>query len=829
MRLCMPLMESVMPRSSLRRGASLCALSLLASPSLAQESLPTIDIHSARPRVHQQQSHAQLTPAPAQIPAEAPAAEAAPSAPGFGPERAKLPIYRDPPGQTVTDLSHKIISTTPTVSMKELLQFSPGVDVKQGQTPREVYISIRGSGNRPNSGYPYGVRNVMMYEDGFQIVTADGNVRTDILDPHAFTAVDVYRGPSSALFGNYATGGAVNFRSFSGAQIDGFETGSEFGSFGYINNYVRAGKKLANTGIGDVDIAFFASDARGQSYIAHSAYEYNQAKILANWTPTPTDRFTVKTVVNDTFAQTANTNSFAQYYLNPFQQSYACAIPTSWNASLCPNLGVPRNGSFTGPGNPTVIQSVGELGTHMHIDQDIVGARWEHDLDSTTTWRSQVTYNYLDFPAGLWTPPKTGPAASGGLGGPIALRGPSVGLNAITDITSRMPLFGLPAIHYVAFFWDDIDTTEWLYPQLPYLWNYGMPGGLVGKLDYEQNNYSIRAREELALTPQLTAVAGFSSNWDRIWGVNTVYNYNAKGVMTLPTAFAIDKGFWNTAPEASLTYRYSPEWQLRTRFAGGYGTPTFAYLTTTRNGAGLNTGLRPQTNLGLDVGIDWTPTKDVTVSVTGFNEWFRNEILNLASGIYIYQANIPASQHRGAEVNGEWRPIEGAKLIAAYTYNDQFITSYWDDLGLVAGKPVAYNRAGNKVPNAPAHTATARIGYDQPVGLFRGLGAYVEYVYKSSYTIDNANFTTVPSYGLVNLNLHYAHDVYDSYLKNFEVYFNVSNLFDGNYVARAGTMTNQLIAGTVIQANAPLLATQLGAGIVPGQPRSFSAGLKLKF
>ena len=46
----------------------------------------------------------------------------------------------------------------------------------------------------------------------------DGLSRTDLPDPHAYGAIDVIRGPSSASYGNYATGGAINFRLRTGAR-----------------------------------------------------------------------------------------------------------------------------------------------------------------------------------------------------------------------------------------------------------------------------------------------------------------------------------------------------------------------------------------------------------------------------------------------------------------------------------------------------------------------------------------------------------------------------------------------------------------------------------
>ena len=125
-----------------------------------------------------------------------------------------------------------------------------------------------------------------------------------------------------------------------------------------------------------------------------------------------------------------------------------------------------------------------------------------------------------------------------------------------------------------------------------------------------------------------------------------------------------------------------------------------------------------------------------------------------------------------------------------------------------------------------------RLGYDQPYGDLSGLGAYAEYIFKSNYTIDNANFTTLPSYSLINLNAHYNHDIDNFYVKNIELYFEVSNVFNRTYVAGAFVVANTLLAGPI---QTPLvwptggLVTAQGAGILAGQPRAFAGGIKLKF
>ncbi len=86
---------------------------------------------------------------------------------------------------------------------------------------------------------------------------------------------------------------------------------------------------------------------------------------------------------------------------------------------------------------------------------------------------------------------------------------------------------------------------------------------------------------------------------------------------------------------------------------------------------------------------------------------------------------------------------------------------------------------------------------------------------------------------MFNVNAHYNHDLTDFYFKNIELYFDVSNIFNRTYVAGAFVVANSLLAGTPIQT--PLvwstggLVTAQGAGIIAGQPRAFTGGIKLKF
>lgn len=227
----------------------------------------------------------------------------------------------------MTTVDTKIFQNESILTVGDLLDYSPGVTIAQGNSARDVVISIRGSGARTSTG----LANIVVLEDGFSLTTANGGVGSTLnMDPRAYGAVDVYRGGSSALWGNYAMEGAINFRMRSGAQIDGVEIGSEYGSFGTAQNWAIGGKK-----IGDFDLSVFASDVRSDGYIYHTDYNTQTFDFLGTWSPTPTDRVVLKLMQNDWFSDMGGRETFTQYTLNPFQRGYGCAYQTTLNAPFC--------------------------------------------------------------------------------------------------------------------------------------------------------------------------------------------------------------------------------------------------------------------------------------------------------------------------------------------------------------------------------------------------------------------------------------------------------------------------------------------------------------
>ena len=700
-----------------------------------------------------------------------------------------------PKAQTVTSIDKSIFENSPAFSIGQVLQYSPGVTIKQGNGPRDVGISIRGS----NARNGFGVRNIQVFEDGFPVTQPDGLSRTDLTDPHAYGGIDVYRGPSSALFGNYATGGAVNFHTRRGGEINGVELGLDGGKFGYLNGYIAAGNKIDG-----FEYAAFVSHVRGDGYISTSDYDTTTVNLLASYQATDNDTFTVKFINNDLNAHLPIRQSLNQYRLNPFQQG--CAVAAS-AAVGCGAVNLFANG-FSGA---TAAQSSAEAGLGRDDRRTVVGGRWEHTFDGGAVWRTQLVYDVKDIKQPT---------------GATSAVGATPSFNAMSDITATGSLFGLEATHFAGLFFNTVDINSYTYNVMP--GGNATIGGLTATTFGKLSNYGGRLREQLRLSAAWSVIAGTGLEYSDLSARNTAYRYTG----TTPATTVLDaaRHFLNVAPEVALYFTPDDVWQTRARVSTGYGIPQAGNLFVTPAGvSGSNLTLKSQSNIGADLGVDWTPSQTVKLSVTGFYEFFKNEFVTQSpgAGLLSYTFNAPKSEHRGIEVAAQWRPLDGLAATLSYTFNDQIYTVYAEQLS-AGTRTATFDRAGNAIPGVEPHNVSARLAYDQPVGPWQGFGGFIEMNFRDHFYIDNANSVRAPDYTLFNLNLHYGHDLAGGTIKGFRLFVEVQNLMGRTYVASANSVSNSLNATTGAQNPVATVLAATGS-VYAGAPRNVIGGLKLKF
>lgn len=706
-------------------------------------------------------------------------------------------ITAQPTGQVQTRIGADRTVDTRAFSVTDLLLDSPGVSTKQGNGPRDVGISIRGS----NARQGFGIRNIVIFDDGFPVTQPDGLSRSDLIDPHAYGTIDVVRGPSSALYGNYATGGALNFHTRPGREIDGLEIGADAGSYGYLNTYLVYGTKA-----GAAETSVFASQIRGGAATSHSDFSLQTANAFVTYAPTPDDRVSLKVIENHTFANLSNRLSLDQFAVNPYQRG--CSIAAS-AAAGCQNQSLRIDGATSA----TVPVSADQAGFRRDDNRAILGVRYEHDFGSLATWRTQVTLDDRNINQPTGTTSAIGDYPS---------------INAISDVVGHGRVFGWEATHYGAVFVNAIRSTGYTLNVMPD--GDATLGALTQVVSSAQTNVGARVREEAKPVKWLTLIAGVGVERSTLQGLSTSYSYTAPNVISGTSLISARRGFVNTAPEVAVAVEPLKDWRVTGRVATGYGTPQVSNLFVTSAGVpGNNTDLKPQSNLGYDLLLEYRAARTLNLSVDGFYEFFRNELVSQSPGpgLLSYTFNAPRSEHRGVEAAARWAFLNGWLLTASYTFDDQIYTGYIEQLSAGA-QTASFDRAGNHIPGVPRQELLLRLGYDVPDGALKGWGAYAEYVRQDGFFIDNANLLQVPGYGLVNVNLHYTRDVVAGPIRSFTAYVEARNVTNQTYVASANNLSDSIdpVSGA---ANGAAVLRATPGSIYAGQPLSVYGGLRVKF
>ena len=634
-------------------------------------------------------------------------------------------------------------------------------------------------------------------------VCRSGLARFDLTDPHAYGAVDVVRGPSSARYGNYAIEGAINFRTRRGRDLNGVELGVDGGSYGYANLYATiGGARPAH------EYSLFGSYARADGSTGHTGYGTGTINALATFALSDRDRVTGKVIYNEGEFRLSTRLSFNQYLANPYQHGCEAAATA---APGCGTISVLVNGV----NGARIAQTAAEGDLARNDRRTIIGTRYEHDFSPATTWRTQAT-----FDSRVVNQPTSASPFKGTLDS----------YNISSDVTNRGRLFGMHATSFVGVFYNYLDNQSYTFNKTPAGRNgFGAP---LQTIFGDVRNLGVRAREELNLTPALQLGAGIGAERAIINVRQTNYTYplNANPALNLIPAL---RWFGNVAPEASLVWQAAQALRLHARVGTAYGIPQSGQLFVTPDGVpGNNTALRTQKNTGIDAGAELAIGDNLHAELTGYYEWFRNEQVTQSAGVNLlaFTTNAPRSVHRGVELGVNWKPLPGvmpgAYVQANYSYNDQRYTSYVERLtsGVVSGE---FDRDGNRIPGVIATFINGRIGYDQPRGPLARLGGFVELTYRSRYWIDNANLLRVPGYTLANLNLHYDPPKGEVWWSRLSFFASVQNLFDKTYVGSASIISDSL-SPTGQQNPATVLMNTTGA-IYAGQPRTVYAGVKSRF
>jgi iron complex outermembrane recepter protein len=150
------------------------------------------------------------------------------------------------------------ISNRRAVNLTDVLDLVPGVTTGERHgAAQDDQISIRGSGLESK----YETWGINLLEDGFPLNQADGLADTQPIDPDFLKRIEVYKGANALRFGANSLGGAINLVTKTGYDVPALEARSEFGSYGFVKNYLGLGHVAGDwdsyLGLSDTELGGF--------------------------------------------------------------------------------------------------------------------------------------------------------------------------------------------------------------------------------------------------------------------------------------------------------------------------------------------------------------------------------------------------------------------------------------------------------------------------------------------------------------------------------------------------------------------------------------------
>jgi iron complex outermembrane receptor protein len=635
-------------------------------------------------------------------------------------------ILANPSARAIGRVERGVLEATDAFSLKDLMDKTPGVFAKQSNGPRDVSISVRGSGAKTS----FAIRNIKMYEDWFPVTQSDGLSRTDIHDPNAYEGIDVLRGPSSSQHDNYAVGGAVNFRTRLGRDVDGLDAGVTSGSYGYQNERLHLGRRAKS-----FEYSAFVSHIRADGYTDHSGYKTVTQNLVGRFYLDESRTVIFKFLNNDMEAQVPSRLSRAEMDADPR------------------GAGVTN---VTGVGNVPAQRA----SQNRRDRRTIIGVRYEEQLDPETGWRLLGAYDVKDINQTFGT----------------ISDNVNPNFHQYVDITREGSLGGMSVKHHAGVFFNKMEQEASAFRNLAD--GAGSRGALQSNTRGFHQNMGFRVREELEFAPKWTAIAGL--------GVEQSQVKAAVQTRTGAEAYSrvdVDRLFHNAAPEAALSYG-AENWTGRARAGMGYGTPSIGQLTTAPDGlSGNNTGLASQRNLGFELGAGGV-TGGLSWDAAVYHETHWNEFVTQTpgAGLNAFTANAPRADHRGVELWADWRDPRGWLLAGAWSFNDHVYKTFRESVG----GGLSIDRAGARLPGVERSVLNARAGWEKP-----GLpGGWIEVNRISDYAVNNANTLRAKEYALLNLNAHWKKSVAWGRVKRVTLTFDVRNVMNKAYDGSAVTVSD---------------------------------------
>ncbi len=154
-----------------------------------------------------------------------------------------------------------------TSTVKDMLDYVPGVYAQPKYGQEDARLSVRGSGLSRS----FHLRGMRLLLDGVPINQADGAGDFQEIDPLSLRFVEIYKGANALQYGAAGLGGAVNFVTPTGRSNPGFLARLEAGSFQTLRSQLAGGGAS-----GAADYYISGSYGHSDGYRDHTEQDYTR-------------------------------------------------------------------------------------------------------------------------------------------------------------------------------------------------------------------------------------------------------------------------------------------------------------------------------------------------------------------------------------------------------------------------------------------------------------------------------------------------------------------------------------------------------------------------
>ncbi len=650
--------------------------------------------------------------------------------------------------QSISVVTRDQIEEQGATTVSEALRYSSGIVTGTAglQSRRFDPVFVRGFGGfSADASY-------VSYLDGLRW---NFPARTAVqFDPYLLERVEVFKGPSSVLYGRAQPGGFVNLVTKKPTDVPVREVFTRVGSRGYVESGVDVGGRLDDEGTFLYRMVALGRDARTQV-----DYQEEQRVLLApslTWRPSAQTSLTLQGV----------------YQRDPSTSDAGFVSPRGTI------LGIPGGGRV----RETFFQGDRSWNRFARTEAWI-GAQFEHRFDEALTFRSNLRYGELTDTF------KSVDFSALAANGRTLSRFATISRHQIANLSLDNQLeakFSTGPLAHTALVGVD-------YQWMDGPWDYGFSAApTIDILAPNNSQPFVKPRPLVHFGNRIEQTGVYAQdqiafgNW-RLWlsgrhdwsQIGTSRTMIATGTL-LSNAEAADKAFTG---RAGLVYLFE-------NGLAPYASYATSFEPSLSNVSGRS-AYPPTTGEQWEVGLKYQPPGyNAFITFAAF-DLVKN---NVATVSPTFDVTVDGQiRSRGFEMEAKASLSEGLNLIASYTYIDMEVTKSSETTVLIDGSGSISNQG--KVPVAvPRHTAAlwadnAFLPSSPLYGFAIGGGIrYISSTYGTASNVWNepgyvTRRSKVPGFLLGDAAITYDFGKRDPRLLGLSLTVNVKNLFDKEYIA----------------------------------------------